>query len=136
VNQNAYSVYQAILALEPHHPLALQQIEKIKMFYREYGEKYYMKKQWRKALSYFERYCFIDQEAPDIKKKINTCKYKLIASRKTQQKTDGNKSGSAQKSNEKREEVKRLLEESGTESSWLMQYLFEDQEGEKSETPW
>lgn len=136
VNQNAYSVYQAILALEPQHPLALDQIEKIKMFYREYGEKYYKKKQWRQALSYFERYYFIDPEASDIKKKIKTCKSKLIASQKTPQKTSRHKSVSAQNSEEKREEVKRLLEESGTESSWLMQYLFEDQEGEKSETPW
>jgi pSer/pThr/pTyr-binding forkhead associated (FHA) protein len=137
VNQNAYSVYQAILALEPQHQLALRQIEKIKMFYREYGEKYYKKKQWRRALSYFERYYFIDPEAPDIKKKIKTCRNKLIASRKSPQKTKRNKSVPAQKSNENREEVKRLLEESGTESSWLMQYLFEDQEGEeKSETPW
>ena len=137
VNQNAYSVYQAILALEPQNQVALQQIEKIKMFYREYGEKYYKKKQWRQALSYFERYHFIDPETPDIKKKIKTCKLKLIASQKTSRKTNRHKSVSAQNSEEKREEVKRLLEESGTESSWLMQYLFEDQEGEnKSETPW
>jgi hypothetical protein len=38
---------------------------------------------------------------------------------------------------EKKEEIKRLLEESGTESSWIMQYLFEDQENEiDSEKPW
>ena len=38
---------------------------------------------------------------------------------------------------EKKKEIKRLLEESGTESSWIMQYLFEDQEGKKdSEKPW
>ena len=35
------------------------------------------------------------------------------------------------------EEIIRMLEESGTESSWLMQYLFEEQNGEPdSETPW
>ena len=34
-------------------------------------------------------------------------------------------------------EIQRLLEESGTESSKIMKYLFEDQEGEKkSDTPW
>jgi hypothetical protein len=38
---------------------------------------------------------------------------------------------------EKRAEIQRLLEESGTESSRIMKYLFEDQEGEKkSDTPW
>ena len=31
----------------------------------------------------------------------------------------------------------RLLEESGTKSTWIMKYLFEDQQGEKdSEKPW
>jgi len=41
------------------------------------------------------------------------------------------------KEKEKRAEIQRLLEESGTESSRIMKYLFEDQEGEKkSDTPW
>jgi hypothetical protein len=30
-----------------------------------------------------------------------------------------------------------MLEESGAESSWLMEYLFEEQDGESdSDTPW
>ncbi len=137
VNQNAYSLYQAVLALEPQHQLALQQIEMIKTFYREHGETFYKKKQWQKALTYFERYNFIDPEASDIKKKIKICRNTLTASQKPPQKNKQNKSEPAQKPDEKREEIKRLLEESGTESSWLMQYLFEDQKGEKnSETPW
>jgi hypothetical protein len=38
---------------------------------------------------------------------------------------------------EKREEIKRLLEESGAESSWIMQYLLEDQQKDpESEKPW
>ena len=38
---------------------------------------------------------------------------------------------------EKREEIKRLLEESGAESSWIMQYLFEDQQKDpESDKPW
>jgi len=38
---------------------------------------------------------------------------------------------------EKKEEIKRLLEESGTESSWIMKYLFEEETGKtNSDKPW
>lgn len=137
VNKNAYSLYQAVLALEPQNELVLKRIEQIKAFYREYGEKYFQKEKWRKALSFLERYYFIDPQAPDIKEKIKVCKNKLTASKQPPQPPEQQKTVPDQKSDEKREEIKRLLEESGTESSWLMQYLFENQEGEKgSDTPW
>ncbi len=133
VNQNAYSVYQAVLALEPENNLALYRIEQIKTFYREYGEKYFNKGKWHRALTFFERYYFIDPEAPDIKEKIKICRSKLTAPKKS----NANKAPADQKANENKEEIKRMLEESGTDSSWLMQYLFEEQKGEKdSETPW
>jgi pSer/pThr/pTyr-binding forkhead associated (FHA) protein len=133
VNQNAYAAYQAILTLNPNHQLALQRIEQIKAFYRENGESYFKKQDWSKALSYFERYSIIDPQSAEIKKKISVCRQKMVSSRK------GNKSGKLTKNEEtvKREEVQRLLEESGTESSWIMKYLFEEQEGENnSDTPW
>jgi hypothetical protein len=38
---------------------------------------------------------------------------------------------------EKKEEIKRLLEESGTESSWIMKYLFEEETDKtNSDKPW
>jgi hypothetical protein len=38
---------------------------------------------------------------------------------------------------EKKEEIKRLLEESGAESSWIMKYLFEEEAGKTdSDRPW
>ena len=137
VNQNAYTAYQAILSLNPNHPLALQRIEQIRAFYRENGESYFKKADWSKALSYFERYSIIDPESPEIKEKISVCRQKMVASRKAIQ-SGGNKSKLAKnEENVKREEVQRLLEESGTESSWIMKYLFEEQEGENiSDTPW
>jgi pSer/pThr/pTyr-binding forkhead associated (FHA) protein len=137
VNQNAYAAYQAILSLNPNHQLALQRIEQIKAFYRENGASYFKKADWSKALSYFERYSIIDPESPEIKEKINVCRQKMVASRKAIQ-SGGNKSKLAKnEENVKREEVQRLLEESGTESSWIMKYLFEEQEGENnSDTPW
>jgi pSer/pThr/pTyr-binding forkhead associated (FHA) protein len=136
VNQNAYSVYQAVLALEPDHKLAQTRIEHIKTFYREIGEKYFKKKNWHKALTFFERYYFIDPEAPDIQKKIKICRTKLTANKKSSQ-NKGSQNASDQDARENREEIKRMLEESGTESTWLMQYLFEEQSGEKdSDNPW
>ena len=137
VNQNAYATYQAILSLNPDHQLALQRIEQIKTFYREHGEGYFKKEDWSKALSYFERYSIIDPESQEIKEKISACRQKMVSSRKGTQSGRGNSKLVKKEENEKREEIQRLLEESGTESSWIMKYLFEEQEGEKnSDTPW
>ena len=137
VNQNAFSVYQAVLALEPQHKLALQRIEMIKMFYREHGERYFTKKQWHKALTYLERYNFIDPQSPEIKEKIKVCRKKLTTSQKPAKKSNTKKTSKNQKPDENREEIKRMLEESGSESTWLMQYLFEEHDGETdSGSPW
>jgi len=47
------------------------------------------------------------------------------------------KNRSNQTQAQRKAEVKRMLEESGTDSSWIMQYLFEDQKGKKdAEKPW
>ena len=130
VNKNAYSAYQVVLTLEPKHELAHQRIKQIKTFYREHGEGYYKKRNWSKALSYFERYSIIDPESQEIKEKITICRQKMASARK---------GGGSNKNteNQKREEIQRMLEESGTESSRIMKYLFEEQEGEKkSDTPW
>ena len=136
VNKNAYAAYQAVLALKPKHARALQRIEQIKTFYREHGEGNFAKGNWSKALSYFERYTIIDPESADIKSKISICRQKLVAARKQGRNSDGTVVAENEQ-NEKREEIQRLLEESGTESSRIMKYLFEEQEGEKkSDTPW
>jgi hypothetical protein len=127
VNQNAYLLYQAALTLEPGNGLALKRIDQMKSFYREHGDKYFVKRNWSRALSYFERYYLIDTETQEINHKMIICREKLVR-------------GEQKNSNEqveKKEEIKRLLEESGTESSWIMKYLFEDQQSETdSEKPW
>jgi pSer/pThr/pTyr-binding forkhead associated (FHA) protein len=133
VNKNAFAAYQAVLSLDPKHELALQRIEQIKTFYRENGEGYFKKGTWAKALYYFERYSIIDPESPEIKAKISTCRQKMVSAGKS----TGNSKRAKNEENKKREEIQRLLEESGTESSSIMKYLFEEQEGEKSsDTPW
>jgi hypothetical protein len=138
VNQNAFATYQAILSLEHKHELALQRIEQIKTFYRENGEGYYKKGDWPKALAYFERYTIIDPESPEIKAKISACRQKMVSGQKGGAKSSQRKNRNAKDEEQnKREEIQRLLEESGAESSWIMKYLFEEQAGEKgSDTPW
>ncbi len=138
VNKNAFSIYQAVLALNPKHELALQRIDQMKAFYREHGEGYYKKRNWSKALFYFERYSIIDPESKKIKAKITACRQKLVSAQKGGSASD-TPGGKLTKNEEKkkREEIQRLLEESGTESSRIMKYLFEETEGEKdTETPW
>jgi hypothetical protein len=62
----------------------------------------------------------------------------MVSARKGGSKSGRRKNKNAEnEDHKKREEIQRLLEESGTESSWIMKYLFEEQEGEKSsDTPW
>ena len=147
VNQNAYLLYQAALTLEPKNGLALKRIDQMKSFYRENGEKYFSQGNWPRALSYFERYYLIDTETKDINNKMIMCRQKLAKARTLDQKagpaeipsdkTVGGEQKSSNEQAEKKEEIKRLLEESGTESSWIMQYLLEDQQKEiDAEKPW
>ncbi|MGD9043142.1 MAG: FHA domain-containing protein [Desulfobacterales bacterium] len=133
VNQNAYAAYQAVLALVPKHELAHQRIEQIKTYYREHGDSYFKKKSWSEALYYYERYSIIDPGSKDMKAKISACRQKMVSTTKSGR----NDKPTKNEENQKRAEIQRLLEESGTESSRIMKYLFEDQEGEKNkDTPW
>lgn len=138
VNKNAFAVYQAVLALNPKHELALQRIDQMKAFYREHAESYYKKRNWSKALFYFERYSIIDPESKTIKARISACRQKIDSAQKSKRatQTPDSKLTKAEEK-KKREEIQRLLEESGTESSRIMKYLFEEKEGETdSDTPW
>jgi pSer/pThr/pTyr-binding forkhead associated (FHA) protein len=133
VNNNAYSVYQSLLAIEPDHPVALARIEQMKAFYRGAGERYFNQENWRRALTYFERHNFIAPGTPDIQQKIDLCRAKLSPS-KTKGPAPRQKAATPGKN---REQVKQLLEESGVESSRIIQFLFEDSSGEtESEKPW
>jgi pSer/pThr/pTyr-binding forkhead associated (FHA) protein len=133
VNSNAYSVYQAVLAADPENSIALERIEQMKDFYLRYGEEYFNKNSWRNALTYFERYVFMAPDSPDIQQKIDLCRAKLKASDSNGPQT-GAKSAAPEKS---REQVKKLLEESGVESSRIIKFLYEDPGGEKDpEKPW
>ena len=133
VNNNAFSDYQAVLAEDPQNHIALERIEQMKDFYRRYGEDYFNKNNWRNALTYFERYVFIAPDSPDIQQKIVLCRAKLKTSDSNALQTK-TKSSAPEKS---REQVKKLLEESGVESSRIIKFLYEDPGGEKDpEKPW
>jgi pSer/pThr/pTyr-binding forkhead associated (FHA) protein len=149
VNQNAFVLYRAVLTLEPGHKLALKRIDQMKEFYRDNGEKYFSKKKWTKTLSYFERYYLIDTDNKQVNDKMKICREKLsdarILARKSKRTKTSLKKKSWRKSKkdqeneqaEKKEEIKRLLEESGAESSWIMKYLFEEETDKKnSDKPW
>ena len=147
VNQNAYVLYQAVLSLDPKHELALERIDQMKAFYRKNGDQHYDKKNWSKALSYYERYYLINTDTKEINSKIKICREKLATARtksieakyaKTSlKKRSKDKNQGKQSQAEKKKEIKRMLEESGAESSWIMQYLFEDPQGKKDpEKPW
>ncbi len=147
VNQNAYVLYQAVLSLDPEHKLARERIDEMKSFYRENGEKYFNKKNWSKAQSYFERYYLIDTETKEVNNKLIICRENLALARaktlklKTEKTTLKEKSKETNQTKltqaERKEEIKRMLEASGTESSWIMQYLFEEQQNKKDpERPW
>lgn len=147
VNQNAYVFYQAALTLEPENELAHKRIEEMRAFYREHGDNYFLQQNWTRALSHFERYYLIDTDNKEINKKMIICREKLMDAKALARKSraveapvderPGKKQDGNSEAAEKREEIKRLLEESGAESSWIMQYLFEDQKkGPESEKPW
>ncbi len=121
VNNNAYAIYQNILVTQPDHAVALERIEQIKAYYRQSGERYFTEKNYKRALTYFEGHNFISPESPDIQQKIDICRAKL----------------SAPQTETNRKQVEKVLDESGIESSRIIKFLYEDQNGEKdSEKPW
>jgi pSer/pThr/pTyr-binding forkhead associated (FHA) protein len=131
VHQNAYSVYQAVLALEPQNETALKRIEQIRAYYRSEGEVHFKAGSWSKALAYFERYSLIDPDAMDIREKITTCHRKLAEAPNA---TPAERRVAAA---DEQERVRQLLKESGTQSSWIMKYLFDETRRESdSQTPW
>lgn len=149
VNQNAFVLYQAVLTLEPGHELARKRIDQMKKFYADNGEAYFSKKEWAKALSYFERYYLIDIDNEQVNDKLKICREKLSNARalalkskttkRSLKKTSRRKSKKelAREKAEQKEEIKRLLEESGAESTWIMKYLFDEEaDTANSEKPW
>lgn len=127
VNKNAYAAYQAILSLDPENETALQKIEEIKTMFRDRGMKAYKAGRWADALANFEKYLLIEPQDKEIKRYLAKCR-KRLGSRKKRRTSRGSAS--------QKQKVQKLLRESGTNSTWIMKYLFEEQKGGNKETPW
>jgi pSer/pThr/pTyr-binding forkhead associated (FHA) protein len=137
VHQNAYSVYQAVLALEPQNESALKRIEQIRWYYRTEGDTHFKAGNWPKALTYLERYTLIDPDAMDIREKIATCHRRLAEALQTSALSTPASRALTPAAPGEKEKVRLLLEESGAQSSWIMKYLFDETPREyDSETPW
>jgi len=137
VNRNAYAVFQAVLLLDPHHVMALKRIEQIKDYYLKNGDSHFEKKQWKQALGFFERYRIIDPENKAVARKIEKCRRSINAKSSASAAARGDAGSHQRQSDQQRREIRQLLESSGTESAWIMKYLFEEQKGEAdTETPW
>jgi pSer/pThr/pTyr-binding forkhead associated (FHA) protein len=137
VHQNAYSVYQAVLALEPQNETALKRIDDIRAYYRTEGDVYFKAGNWPKALAYLERYTLIDPDALDIREKIATCHRKLAKTLQSSALSPPASQVLAPAEPDEQEKVRQLLRESGTQSSWIMKYLFDESPRESDpETPW
>ncbi len=137
VHQNAYRLYQAVLACEPQNETALKRIEQIREYYRTEGDAHFKAGNWAKALVYLERYTLIDPDATDIHEKIATCHRKLAEPVQTPAPSHPEDQALKPAAPDEKEKVRQLLEESGARSSWIMKYLFEETPHENdSETPW
>jgi pSer/pThr/pTyr-binding forkhead associated (FHA) protein len=137
VHQNAYRLYQAVLAREPQNETALKRIEQIREYYRTEGDAHFKAGNWAKALVYLERYTLIDPDATDIREKIATCHRKLAEPVHPPASSPPEDPALTAAAPGEKERVRRLLEESGAQSSWIMKYLFDETPRENdSETPW
>jgi pSer/pThr/pTyr-binding forkhead associated (FHA) protein/tetratricopeptide (TPR) repeat protein len=74
IGQNAYAIYQTILALDPGNRVARERIEEMKDFYREAGRKYSDQKNCASAMVYFERYLLISPDDEDVKEMVRACR--------------------------------------------------------------
>ena len=134
MHRNAYSAYQAVLAIEPHNETALRRIEQIRQHYRSEGEAQFRAGNWDKALSYLEAFILLEPDALDVRAKIARCHQRLAAAAEP---APHARPSAAPFDSEEQERVRRMLQESGAEGAWIMKYLFQEKSVESdSETPW
>lgn len=116
VDNNAYSIYQTVLNIDPQNSVALARIEQMKSFYKKAAKSHFIKKNWKKALLYFERYNFIAPQDPDVLKKMEICRERLATSQTGAIPGKKSKTASGQT----------------TQSSRKMKFLIDTQGGQKA----
>jgi len=106
IGQNAYAIYQTILALDPDNRIAKRRIEEMKDFYREAGRKYAEQKNCAVAMVYFERYLLISPDDEEVKEMMRACRKPRAAPDRRR------RTGSvAVQEDSSRERVERMLQE-------------------------
>ncbi len=134
MNNNAYSLYQAVLAIDPDNAAALEQIGTMQSYFKNQGSRDFDEKAWEQALASFESYALMNPDDAEVREKIKVCQNNLAGPKPSKTLPTEEKATASQQ-----ERIKRMLEDSGTESTWIMKYLFEEEKQEKqgkSETPW
>lgn len=122
LNKNAYSYYQAVLAIDPENNLARERIEIIHYFHKNQGNQYFEEEKWEQALDIFMSYNILNPDDTEVREKIKVC----------QKKIDNMKTESSQtKSNKTNEKLERVLRDSGIESSIIMKYFTDEDEAEE-----
>jgi tetratricopeptide (TPR) repeat protein len=134
---NAYAIYRTVLSLDPANPVALSRIAEMLDFYRSRGEGFCRAGDATKAGIYFQRYLLIEPGDDAVRERAATCAAASGEVAKQSEDRTGRETG--EQAMARRDRVRQLLDESGVESSWIMDYLFDDKENdeaEESETPW
>jgi pSer/pThr/pTyr-binding forkhead associated (FHA) protein len=138
IRQNAYSLYRAVLAIEPENETAGQRISEIQARTRAEGEAHFRAGEWPQALAAFERYCLIDPEDAEVRQKISaSLRHQARSENPAAAKPASARRRPAAAPEGERHRVERVLAESGARSDWIIRYLFEEKPREdESETPW
>lgn len=155
LNNNAYGIYLKILQVDPGNETVLGKIEKIKTFYRFHGQNYCSQGNKTTAETYFRRFLIIEPGNVEVMQRLGdvglceSASAKLLSAETQipaiEKATDEDtlpvsKSTSA----ENKQKVRKLLEEEGVQSEWIVDYLFDEKKGDDSgdtdqhrqETPW
>jgi Tfp pilus assembly protein PilF len=116
----------------------MTRISEMKSFYRDKAERFCQAGSAGKAKVYFQRYLLIDPNDRHVQARAAKCDELMRKSRATAKPGTEKDQDDTDKTAVRQERVKQLLEDSGVESNWMMDFLFEgkDESAEDAETPW
>jgi pSer/pThr/pTyr-binding forkhead associated (FHA) protein/tetratricopeptide (TPR) repeat protein len=137
INDNAYSLYRAVLDKDPDSRIALERIQAMKDYYRQTGERLFLDGECQRAIVYYQRYLFIEPESEGIRARLAQCRRTLASVVGAKSPKAATTTVASEAMDERRRHVRELLEESGRQSQWIMQYLFESKDPDGApESPW
>ncbi len=125
---NAYAIYRTVLSLDPGNTIAITRISEMKSFYRDKAEGFCRANKPGRAKIYFQRYLLIDPNDRHVQMLAAKCDQHTRSSRAKTKTGTGQHLDQTDKTALRQERVKQLLEDSGVESNWMMDFLFEGKE--------